>query len=164
MLKTIDLNLSRPDRKAIQTSLSVLSKYSKPLLPIPIQRSNSNTMLDGLQKRMVHVANKNAKIADASKEALAKLNRSTVNGRPTMKRTGSFTRSAHSPKRAKTSASMLSNDKTGTTVILRRTDTPDPKTTPRTSLNRHLGTNLFTEYSETCLVNKRIIKFLFQGY
>lgn len=141
------MDISKPDRK-LHTTLSSLSKYSKPLLPIPIQRSNSNSTLDGLQKRMVSVTNKNTKATDV----LTKLSRSAVDDRPQIKRAGSFTRSAHSPKRTKTSASMLSNDKTGTTVILRRTDAPDPKTTPRTSLNRHLGTNLFTEYSETCLV------------
>lgn len=96
-------------------------------------------MLDGLQKRMISVSN--TKVAESRQTPL--------------KRTGSFTKSAHSPKRTKTSASMLSNDKTGTTVILRRTDSADPKTTPRTSLNRHLGTNLFTEYSEICLVKKK---------
>ncbi|KAG2213920.1 hypothetical protein INT47_001189 [Mucor saturninus] len=130
-----DLEISKHDRKP-NTTLSALSKYAKPLIPIPIQRSSSsNSMLDGLQKRMISVSN--TKVAESRQAPL--------------KRTGSFTKSAHSPKRTKTSASMLSNDKTGTTVILRRTDSADPKTTPRTSLNRHLGTNLFTEYSEICL-------------
>lgn len=151
-----NLNLSKPDhRKSTPSSLAALSKYSKPLLPIPMQRANSNSKLDGLHKRMIHVPSSTTKAAEtkrgeAAQEAIAKVNRSSVNGRPTMKRTGSFTKSAQSPKRAKRHASMLSSDTNS--VVLRRENIPDPQTTPRTSLNRHLGTNLFAEYSETCLV------------
>lgn len=105
---------------------------------------------------MIHVPSNSTKATDikrgeAAQEAIAKVNRSSVNGRPTMKRTGSFTKSAQSPKRVKRHASMLSSDTNS--VVLRRDTIPDPRTTPRTSLNRHLGTNLFAEYSETCTVN-----------
>lgn len=102
-----------------------------------MKRSNSNSMLDGLQKRMVSVSN--TKMERERQAPLKRANTATI-------------RTGHSPKRTKTSASMLSNDKTGTTVILRKTDAADPKITPRTSLNRHLGTNLFAEYSEVCPV------------
>ncbi|GAA5802715.1 hypothetical protein HPULCUR_008189 [Helicostylum pulchrum] len=150
-----NLHLSKPDhRKSTPSSLAALSKYSKPLLPIPMQRASSNSKLDGLHKRMIHVPSSTTKAAEikrgeAAQEAIAKVNRSSVNGRPTMKRTGSFTKSAQSPKRVKRHASMLSTDTNS--VVLRRENIPDPQTTPRTSLNRHLGTNLFAEYSETCL-------------
>ncbi|KAG2230245.1 hypothetical protein INT48_006247 [Thamnidium elegans] len=150
-----NLHLSKPDhRKSTPSSLAALSKYSKPLLPIPMQRASSNSKLDGLHKRMIHVPSSTTKAAEikrgeAAQEAIAKVNRSTVNGRPTMKRTGSFTKSAQSPKRVKRQPSMLSTDTNS--VVLRRENIPDPQTTPRTSLNRHLGTNLFAEYSETCL-------------
>lgn len=133
------------------------AKSSKPLLPlqsVKIQRSSSNKMFDNMLKRTVDVPKNNTSHVEnnrgeATQEAIAKVNRSTVNGRPTIKRTGSFTKSAQSPKRVKRTASMLSQGETGT-VILRRETIPNPQITPRTSLNRHLGTNIFADYSELC--------------
>lgn len=156
----IDNNVRKVDH--LRTSVSSKNaKLSKPLLPlqsVKIQRSSSsNKMFDSMLKRTVDVPKNNTSHVEnnrgeATQEAIAKVNRSTVNGRPTIKRTGSFTKSAQSPKRVKRTASMLSQGETGT-VILRRETIPNPQITPRTSLNRHLGTNIFADYSEFCLVS-----------
>jgi hypothetical protein len=143
----------------MKTPIPSNSKLTNPLLPlqsIKIQRSSSNKMFDSMLKRTVHVPNNNPSNiennrGEATQDAIAKVNRSSVNGRPTIKRTGSFTKSAQSPKRLKRSASMLSHGETGT-VILRRETIPNPQTTPRTSLSRHLGVNILSDYSEHCLV------------
>jgi hypothetical protein len=122
-----------------------------------MNRVNSNP-IDSFLKRTVSVTSgivttteKNR--GEATKAAIAKVNRSMLNGRPTMKRTGSFTKSAQSPKRVKRTASMLFPQETTGTVILRRDNNiPNPETTPRTSLNRYLNANIFGDYSEPCLV------------
>jgi hypothetical protein len=122
-----------------------------------MQRANSNNTLDLFMKRQVDVKSSNVTRAtessggNATEAAIAKVHRSAVNGRPTMKRTGSFTKSAQSPKRAKRSTSVLSHGETGT-VVLRRETIPNPQITPRTSMNRFLGTNIFDDYSEVCMV------------
>jgi hypothetical protein len=119
-----------------------------------MQRANSSSKLDGLHKRMIHVPSSTTKLeskrGEAAQEAIDKVNRSKVNGKPSIKRAGSFTKDARSPKHVKRHASMLSSDTNS--VVLRRDNIPDPQTTPRTSLNRLLKTNLFAEY---CLVKKK---------
>lgn len=144
-------------KSSVPSNSTKLSNPLLPLQPIKIQRSSSNKMFDSMLKRTVDVPKNNTNHVEnnrgeATQEAIAKVNRSTVNGRPTIKRTGSFTKSAQSPKRIKRTASMLSQGETGT-VILRRETMPNPQITPRTSLNRHLGTNIFADYSELCLVS-----------
>ena len=130
-------------------------RKSRPLLPIDpvkITRSSSNKMFDSMLKRTIHVpqastSNNENNRGEATQEAMAKIHRSTVNGRATMKRAGSFIKSAQSPKRNR-----ISNAETGT-VVMRRERLPQPQVTPRTSLSRHLGTNITAEYAEICPVS-----------
>ncbi|KAI8097827.1 uncharacterized protein B0P05DRAFT_92919 [Gilbertella persicaria] len=95
---------------------------------------------------------------EAAQAAIAKVNRSALNGRPTMKRTGSFTSSAQATerqKKKKMEPSMLSSQQetTGTVILRRNNNIPNTEeTTPRTSMNRYLGTNLFADFAETCPV------------
>lgn len=92
--------------------------------------------------------------SEATQAAIAKMNRSTVNGRPTMKRMGSFTKGAQSPKRSKRSGSILSHGETSTVVLRKETrNQRDPELTPRTSMNRFLDANIFSDYSELAMVS-----------
>lgn len=130
-------------------------------------RSSSNT-LDSFYKRMVNLAPSTANSSssssnepqrgEATKESIAKMKRAAVHGKATMKRAGSFTKSALSPRRPKRTVSMLSQapQETGTVILRRDNSIPNPETTPRTSLNRYLGTNLFADYSEACPVSRAL--------
>ncbi|CEP10464.1 hypothetical protein [Parasitella parasitica] len=138
-------------------SLKLESKLAKSFLPQKITRSNSNT-LDLFYKRMVNVTpsattSRESHRGEATKESIEKMKRAAVHGRPTMKRAGSFTKSALSPRRPNRTASVLSqaSQETGTVILRRDNSIPNPEITPRTSLNRYLGTNLFADYAEACL-------------
>ncbi|GAN07341.1 hypothetical protein MAM1_0157d06837 [Mucor ambiguus] len=131
-------------------------KLAKTFMPQKMTRSSSNT-LDSFYKRMVNLApptstSHEPQRGEATKESIAKMKRAAVHGKATMKRAGSFTKSALSPRRPKRSVSMLSQapQETGTVILRRDNSIPNPETTPRTSLNRYLGTNLFADYSEAC--------------
>lgn len=134
-------------------------------MPQKMTKSSSNT-LDSFYKRMVNVTpsvttGTESRRGEATNESIAKMKRAAVHGRPTMKRAGSFTKSALSPRRPNRAVSMLAQapQETGTVILRRDNSIPNPETTPRTSLNRYLGTNLFADYSEACLVSKSKISF-----
>ncbi|KAK4514413.1 uncharacterized protein ATC70_002008 [Mucor velutinosus] len=137
-------------------SVNLEPKLAKTFMPQKMTRSSGNT-LDSFYKRMVNLApststSNEPQRGEATKESIAKMKRAAVHGKATMKRAGSFTKSALSPRRPKRTVSMLSQapQETGTVILRRDNSIPNPETTPRTSLNRYLGTNLFADYSEAC--------------
>ncbi|KAI8366851.1 hypothetical protein BD560DRAFT_148939 [Blakeslea trispora] len=148
--------------KTLLPSTSSQLSTSKTFAPVKLKKSNSNT-LDMFLKRTVDVKasvpiSTETLHGEAAQAAIAKVNRSALNGRPTMKRSGSFTSSAQAAKKQKkkkTEPSMLSSQQetTGTVILRRSNNIPNTEeTTPRTSMNRYLGTNLFADFSETCPV------------
>ncbi|KAG1103213.1 hypothetical protein G6F42_017249 [Rhizopus arrhizus] len=147
-----------PKKSAVKStpSVNLEPKLAKTFMPQKMARSTSNT-LDSFYKRMVNVTSSASTSSEpqrgeATKESIAKMKRAAVDGKATMKRAGSFTKSALSPRRPKRTVSMLSQapQETGTVILRRDNSIPNPETTPRTSLNRYLGTNLFADYSEAC--------------
>ncbi|KAL9537699.1 hypothetical protein MBANPS3_011543 [Mucor bainieri] len=146
----------RATAKAASSSVNLEPKLAKTFMPQKMARSSSNT-LDSFYKRMVNLAPSTStshepQRGEATKDSIAKMKRAAVHGKATMKRAGSFTKSALSPRRPKHTVSMLSQapQETGTVILRRDNSIPNPETTPRTSLNRYLGTNLFADYSEAC--------------
>lgn len=151
-----------PKKSAVKStpSVNLEPKLAKTFMPQKMARSTSNT-LDSFYKRMVNVTSSASTSSEpqrgeATKESIAKMKRAAVDGKATMKRAGSFTKSALSPRRPKRTVSMLSQapQETGTVILRRDNSIPNPETTPRTSLNRYLGTNLFADYSEACPVSR----------
>ncbi|KAI9264433.1 hypothetical protein BY458DRAFT_556844 [Sporodiniella umbellata] len=79
-------------------------------------------------------------LSEAATEAIDKVKRSIVNGKPTMKRAGPFLVSATSPKRKRDTHHSSKKKEL------------DLELTPRTSLNRLLGSNVFEDYTENFLL------------
>ncbi|KAG0745641.1 hypothetical protein G6F62_001137 [Rhizopus arrhizus] len=75
------------------------------------------------------------RVGEATKQAIDKVNRSIVDGKPTMRRAGGFLVSAVSPERRASEPSTRKKDF-------------DPSLTPRSSLNRFLGTDVFKQFTE----------------
>ncbi|KAG1463773.1 hypothetical protein G6F56_005213 [Rhizopus delemar] len=72
---------------------------------------------------------KRGDISEAARDAIDKVKRTMVDGKPTMKRVGAFLVSATSPKK-------------------KRREMPKEALTPRTSLSRILGSNIFEDYAK----------------
>lgn len=166
VLFSVDTRIVKPNHPPKKTTVKATSsvnlepKLAKTFMPQKITRSSSNT-LDSFYKRMVNLAPSTSASnephrGEATKDSIAKMKRAAVHGKATMKRAGSFTKSALSPRRPKRTVSMLSQapQETGTVIMRRDNSIPNPETTPRTSLNRYLGTNLFADYSEACPVSR----------
>lgn len=85
------------------------------------------------------------RVGEATKQAIDKVNRSIVDGKPTMRRAGGFLVSAVSPERRASEPSTRKKDF-------------DPSLTPRSSLNRFLGTDVFKQFTEDFPVS--IIKLI----
>ncbi|CAO3678929.1 unnamed protein product [Rhizopus stolonifer] len=75
---------------------------------------------------------KRGDISEAARDAIDKVKRTMVDGKPTMKRVGAFLVSATSPKK-------------------KRREMPKEALTPRTSLSRILGSNIFEDYAKGSL-------------
>lgn len=106
------------------------------------KRKKPNTFEDMLKKSIEYSAeNTRDRIGESTRMAIERVNRSIVNGKPTIKRAGGFLVSALSPRRP-------------TTMPRERQPIVDPNLTPRTSLSRFLGVDIYEQYAEYCEVKK----------
>ncbi|CEG66003.1 hypothetical protein RMATCC62417_02664 [Rhizopus microsporus] len=102
------------------------------------KRKKPNTFEDMLKKSIEYSAeNTRDRIGESTRMAIERVNRSIVNGKPTIKRAGGFLVSALSPRRP-------------TTMPRERQPIVDPNLTPRTSLSRFLGVDIYEQYAEYC--------------
>ncbi|RCH98947.1 hypothetical protein CU097_008401 [Rhizopus azygosporus] len=102
------------------------------------KRKKPNTFEDMLKKSIEYSAeNTRDHIGESTRMAIERVNRSMVNGKPTIKRAGGFLVSALSPRRP-------------TTISRERQPIVDPNLTPRTSLSRFLGVDIYEQYAEYC--------------
>ncbi|KAI8968262.1 hypothetical protein BDF20DRAFT_916812 [Mycotypha africana] len=115
--------------------------------------NRSNSLLESLSKRQMTIApGVSSRLeqyrGEAAREAIDKVNRSKVNGVPTMKRVGSFMVSNRPPPKIPTTHTRQANSEY---VKVRRDTTynPNPDDTPRTSFSRFFNTNFHEEYADS---------------